>query len=192
MLKVCRIWLLLFSFALVYSSSSDGQAAPQMKGRLSMSSVVPAVVQAVEDEIYDLGDEGEYFEIDNQGSGNTKPATISIHISTEISADGHGVAIYKFMPYGQVYRYFTIRNDELVVLSNDLRNGFRPVGRSMLTVYMSDEDVCDFIAHRSIKSSFVVDPEVSKGRLGEAIQRQLKRTGFSYRQHPENQNKWKH
>ena len=96
------------------------------------------------------------------------------------------------MPYGQVYRYFTIRNDELVVLSNDLRNGFRPVGRSMLTVYMSDEDVCDFIAHRSIKSSFVVDPEVSKGRLGEAIQRQLKRTGFSYRQHPENQNKWKH
>jgi hypothetical protein len=183
MLRVFRVGLLLASVVVTCSSLSFGQADTEMQGKIAANSVVPAVVQAVEDEIYDLGQEGKYFLIDNQGAGDSKPATISIYISTEISADGHGVAIYKLMPYGQVYRYFTVRHDGLVVLSNDPHQGFKPTGGSMLTIYMSDETVCDFIAHRSIKSSFVVDPEVSTARLAAAIKRQLKRTGFSYTQH---------
>jgi len=186
-----RIWLLIVSCVLACSFLALGQSAPETQDKPSVNSVVPAVVQAVEDEIYDLGEEGKYFLIDNQGAGDSKPATISIYISTEISADGRGVAIYKLMPYGEVYRYFTVRHDGLVVLSDDPQKGFKPTGGSMLTVYMSEDTVCDFTAHHSIKSSFVVDPEVSKGRLGEAIQRQLKRTGFSYRQHSEKQGKGK-
>lgn len=191
MLKVWRIWLVIVSCVLAYSFLSLGQSAPETQDKLAVNSVAPAVVQAVEDEVYDLGEEGEYFLIDNQGAGDTKPAAISIYISTEISADGHGIAVYKLMPYGEIYRYFTVRHDGLVVLSDDPHKGFKPTGGSMLTVYMSNDTVCDFITHRSIKSSFVVDPEVSRGRLGEAIQRQLKRTGFSYRQHSKKQGRAK-
>ena len=183
MLKLSKILLLVVFCALASSSSFVGQAAPLTRTELDMDAVAPAVVQAVEDEIYDLGEEGKYFLVDNQGAGDSKPATISIHISTEISGDGHGVAVYKLMPYGEVYRYFTIHDDGLAVLSDDPHNGFKPTGGSTLTAYMSDDAVCDFIVHRSSKFSFVVDPKVSKRRLDEAIQRQLRRTGYSYRQH---------
>lgn len=182
MLKAFRISAMAVWCIFVYSSSLLAQTAPKTQGTLSMDAVIPAVVQAVEDEIYDLREEGKYFLIDNQGAGDSKPATISIYISSEVSADGHGAAVYKLMPYGEVYRYFVVREDGLVVLGDDPHNGLKPSGGSMLTIYMSDEAVCDFIAHHSIKSSFMVDPEVSKKRLSEAIERQLKRTGFSYRQ----------
>jgi hypothetical protein len=166
------------------SSSLIGQVTSQQpEKKVSVDAAISGIVQAVEDEIYDLHEEGKYFLIDNQAGGNTTPAKINIYISKEISADGRGVAVYKLMPYGEVYRYFVVHSNGLVVLGDDPHHGFLPSGGSMLTVYMSDEDVCDFITHRSIKSSFLVDPEVSKRRLNEAIQRQLERTGFSYRQH---------
>jgi hypothetical protein len=183
MTKYFRNSLLAILWAFVCFSSSIGRAAPQPQKETVVDALVPAIVQAVEDEIYDLHEEGKYFLVDDQGAGNTTPATIAIYVSKEISANGNGVAVYKLMPYGEVYRYFVVRSDGLVVLSDDPHHGFLPTGGSMLTVYMSDEVVCDFIAHRSIKSSFVVDPDVSKQRLGEAIQRQLKRTGFSYRRY---------
>ncbi|MGA1982947.1 MAG: hypothetical protein ABSG84_10750 [Acidobacteriaceae bacterium] len=166
---------------MTFLSFLPGQIETQA-GKATSAQTVQAVVQAVEDEIYDLRDEDKYFMVDNQGAGNTTSAKISIYISKELSADGDGVAVYKLMPYGEVYRYFVVRGDGLVVLSDDPHKGFLPNGGSMLTVYMSDEDVCAFIS-RSIQSSFLVDPEAPKQRLDQAVQRQLKRTGFSYRQY---------
>jgi hypothetical protein len=174
-----RNLMLVFLFSSL-RSLSVGQASQKVP---TADVVIPAVVQAVEDEIYDLNEEGKYFLIDDQGSGDRTPATISIYISKDISANGDGIAVYKLMPYGEVYRYFVVRDDGLVVLQSDPHHGFLPIGGSVLTVYMSADDVSDFIVHRSIKSAFVVDPAVSNQRLHDAIQRQLKRTGFSYRRY---------
>lgn len=183
MTKYCGALLLAIFCAFGSDSPSVGQATSQSSKEPSSDAVVPAVVQAVEDEIYDLHEEGKYFLVDNQGAGNTTPAKINIFISKDLSLQGDGIAVYKLMPFGEVYRYFILRSDGLVVLSGDPHHGFLPLGGSMLTVYMSDEDVCNFITNRSVKSFFIVDPEVSQQRLKEAIQRQLRRTGFSYRQH---------
>jgi hypothetical protein len=181
--------LIAAGFLTISSWTCLGQSPQQIPKTKSVEPYIPAIVQAVEDEIYDHGYETNYFEIDNQGAGDTTPAKISIYISKEISEDGgDGIAVYKLMPYGEVYRLFYVRQDGLVMLLGEPEQRFHPTGGSMLTVYMSDDDVCDFIMRQAIKSSFVVDPEVSKQRLSEAIRRELKRTGFSYRryaaQHP--------
>jgi hypothetical protein len=160
-----------------------GQSTQQAAATKPVDPYIPAVIQAVEDEIYDDKYETNYFLIDNQGGGDAQAAKISIYISKELSKDGDGVAVYKLMPYGEVYRLFVVQQDGFVVLLGDPHNRFPPIGGSMLTVYMSDDEVCSFIQHRSIKSYFTVDPDVSKQRLNEAIQRQLKRIGFSYRQY---------
>lgn len=142
--------------------------------------LVPAVVQAVEDEIYDLGHEKLYFLIDDNKGGDKSPAKISLYVSKTLSPNGTGVVLYKDMPYGQVYRYFDVEKNGLVHLSGDPTGGFPPTGGSMLTIYMTDEQVCAFI-HKSYKSFFVVDPDVSQKRLHEAEERQIERTGYSFR-----------
>jgi len=176
---------ILFITALVAISCPIvfGQTAQQSPEMKPVDQYIPAIIQAVEDEIYDQKYEGEYFLIDDQGSGDSTPAKISIYISKEISKDGDGVAIYKLMPYGEVYRLFVVQKNGLVLLLGDPHNRFPPIGGSVLTVYMTDDKVCDFIRNKATKSFFTVDPEVSKQRLSEAIQRQLSREGFSYRQY---------
>jgi hypothetical protein len=160
-----------------------GQPLQQTPETKAVDQYIPAVIQAVEDEIYDYHYETKYFLIDDQGSGDTEPAKISIYISKEISKDGDGVAVYKFMPYGEVYRLFVVQKDGLVVLLGNPQNRFHPIGGSELTIYMTNEKICSFIQQQAIKSYFTVDPAVSKQRLDEAVMRQLKRVGFSYRQY---------
>jgi len=53
----------------------------------------------------------------------------------------------------------------------------------MLTVYMTDEEVCDFIQHKAYKSKFTIDPLASPKRIRDAEDRQLSRTGYSFRLH---------
>ncbi len=168
-------------YAVLYLSLACAFAAQvchaQSKSTDSQS-VIPAVIQAVEDEIYDLHHEGNYFMVDGNSGGDSKPAPINIYISREIS-DGVGIAVYKDMPYGEVYRYFTVDENGTVHLSGGPET-FLPIGGSMLTVYMSDEDVFKFI-QTAYKGSFVVDPNVSSERLKSAESRQMQRTGYSFR-----------
>src|SRR5258708_26089604 len=149
----------------IASSVLFSQASQQIPETNPVAPHIPAIVQAVEDEIYDYDYEGNYFLIDNQGAGDTTPAKISVYISKDISKDGDGVAVYKLMPYGEVYRLFVVQKDGLVVLLGDPQKRFHPIGGSVLTTYMSDEDICNFIQQKSVKSYFTVDPAVPKQRL---------------------------
>jgi hypothetical protein len=167
----------------ISSPAFFGQSPQQVPETKPVDQYIPAIIQAVEDEIYDHKYEVNYFLIDDQGAGDTTPAKISIYITKELSKDGDGVAVYKLMPLGEVYRLFVVQKDGLVVLLGDPEKGFPPIGGSVLTIYMSDDKVCSFIQQKTIKSHFTVDPGVSKQRLSAAIQRQLQRTGFSYRQY---------
>jgi hypothetical protein len=139
---------------------------------------LPAVVQAVEDEIYDMHHEGAYMEIDDNAGGGRTPATINIYVSKTLS-DGVGIAIYKDMPYGEVFRYFVVDGKVAVRLSGD-PTSFRPTGGSMLTVYMTDKTVCKFIRN-AYHTTFTVDPSASPKRIRKAEERQLRRTGYSFR-----------
>src|SRR6187549_1969667 len=70
-------------------------------------SILPLVAEAIEDELYDLGRQGDYFHIDGT-SGSELPAGISMFVDKNLSRNCTGVVIYKNMPVGEVYRYFTV------------------------------------------------------------------------------------
>jgi hypothetical protein len=145
--------------------------------------LLPAVAQAIEDELYDLRREMRYFQIDENSGGDSSPAEISMYVSKEISSNGTGVVVYKDMPYGEVYRYFNVGPDGTIKLAGNPTSKFPPTGGSMLTVYMTDEEVCDFIQHKAYKSKFTIDPLASPKRIRDAEDRQLSRTGYSFRLH---------
>jgi hypothetical protein len=158
---------------------TEAQTSPQHLR--DTKTLLPAVAQAIEDELYDLRHEKLYFQIDDNSGGNNSPAQISFYVSKTLSANGTGVVLYKDMPYGEVYRYFVVEESGLVKLSGNPTSGFPPTGGSMLTIYMTDEQVCDFIQNRSYKSKFTIDPDASRERIREAENRQIRRTGYSFR-----------
>lgn len=142
---------------------------------------LPLIAQAIEDEIYDLRREKLYFQVDGNGGGDSAPARISMYVSRNLSQNGTGVVIYKNMPYGEVYRYFTISSNKKVQLSGDPESKFPPTGGSMLTVYMSDDKVCNFIHDKAYLFKFTINPSVTPKRLNEAEYRQIDRIGYSFR-----------
>lgn len=171
-----KLATLLLCVAPAFAASAPS-ASPHSR---NAKSLLPAVAQAIEDELYDLHHEGLYFQIDENAGGDSSPARISFYVSKTISG-GVGIVLYKDMPYGQVYRYFTVEKSGLIRLSGDPTSGFPPTGGSMLTIYMTDEEVIDFIEHKSYHSKFVINPQASTARIHAAERRQILRTGYSYR-----------
>jgi hypothetical protein len=156
-------------------------ASPQVQKRKVSESEVKAVIQAVEDEIYDYGYQKRFYQMgEDVGTSNAPRSRIRIYIEPEVDAeDGGGRVIYKLMPHGEVLRDFIIRKNGLVVLSGNPQNGFPPTQESSTkTVYMDDDEVCQ-MKHDWLKDSFVVDDSPSSERIQEAAQRQKTRTGFS-------------
>jgi hypothetical protein len=165
------VWLLLISV-----SANSG---PQ-KRRLSDSDL-KAVVQAVEDEIYDYGYQKQFDEVgENIGAPGSAPqARMRIYIEPEIGADESGRIIYKLMPYGEILREFVIRSNGLVVFGANPENGFPPTDEANTkTVYMDDDEVCR-MKHNWVRSFFVVSDSPSPEMIHEAAKRQKLRTGFS-------------
>jgi hypothetical protein len=158
------------------------QASPQAQKRKVSESEVKAVVQAVEDEIYDYGYQKQFYQMGKDaGRSPTAPRSrMRIYIEPEVDAqDGGARVIYKLMPHGEVLREFVIREDGLVVLSGNPQNGFPPTQEaSTKTVYMDDDEVGQ-MKHDWLKEFFVVDDSPGPERIQEAAQRQKARTGFS-------------
>ena len=142
-------------------------------------SVVPKIVTAVEDEIYDYKQEQSFTNIGSTGAIGV-PTKVSLYIEKSISDRNVGWVLYKDMPHGEVLRRFIIRDDGLVVLYGDPELDFPAQQPDTKAVYLPEEDICRFIAS-ALKTTFTVDPNVSKQRITEAEHRQLLRVKYSYR-----------
>ncbi len=127
---------------------------------------VAAIVQAVEDEIYDWGYEKDFTNIGTTGAISS-PTDVSIFISPELDEDGSGSVIYRLMPFGEVLRRFAFRPDGRAVLWGNPCNGFP-----------ADDEICAF-KQRAIRAYFTVNPRVSRTRREEAARRQIVRVGHS-------------
>jgi hypothetical protein len=173
-MKLLALLLALLCFSI--------QAHPESHKRKISEPEVKAVIQAVEDEIYDYGFQKQFYQMGEEVgvSPNAPRSRMRIYIQPEINAeDGGGRVIYKLMPYGEVLRDFIVRKDGLVVLDGDPQNGFPPTQESSTkTVYMDDDEVCQ-MKRDWLKDFFVVDDSPSTQRIEEATQRQKLRTGFS-------------
>ena len=151
------------------------------QGKRALSQIeVKVIIQAVEDEIYDIGSYGEFYQMgDNLGTPQHWKARMHIYIDPEYDqTENVGEVIYKFMPYGEILRVFSFTKDGQIVLDGDPHNRFPPTQPSHQTVYMDDEEVCT-MKHNWISQTFVVDVSPTPAMLQEAAKRQKSRTGFS-------------
>ncbi|HTW57808.1 MAG TPA: hypothetical protein VMD99_06755 [Terriglobales bacterium] len=143
-------------------------------------SEIKEVIQAVEDEIYDYGYNNDYYQLGaNLGTPEHWIAHMSIYVDPNYDLkDGGGQVIYKYMPYGQIIRFFSFNRDGLVQLDGNPENHFPITQPSHQTVFMDDEDVCR-LEHAWLKDFFDIDVSPSLGRIRDAVRRQKDRTGFS-------------
>ncbi|MGA8368438.1 MAG: hypothetical protein ACLQMT_06345 [Candidatus Acidiferrales bacterium] len=138
---------------------------------------VAAIVQAVEDEIYDWGFENDYTNIGTTGAISS-PTDVPLFIFPELNDDGRGGVIYRFMPFGEVLRQFTLLPDGMVVLEGNPLNGFPATQPDTKTIYVDDDFICAY-KQKAIRASFTVDPNISRARREEAARRQVMRVGHS-------------
>lgn len=182
-MKAILVFLLLF---VLFAP----QVRAQSQKRRVSGSEVNAVVQAIEDEIYDYGYQKQFYQMGeaaNEPSAGARGVRMRVYIDPEIDlAYASGRVIYKLMPYGEVLRDFTIRKDGVIVLAGNPQNGFPPTQESSTkTVYLDDDEVCR-MKHDWLRHFFQIDDVPSRERIEQAVERQKLRVGFSdweYRHH---------
>jgi hypothetical protein len=169
---------LFFLFLAFLGLPSSGYA--EHRKRPVTAPEVKAVIQAVEDEIYDYGQHGEFYQIgDNLGTPQHWKSRMRIYINPEYDLeDGVGQVIYKFMPYGEILRFFFLEGDGKVELDGDPHNRFPPTQPSLQTVYMDDQKVCR-MKQSWLKRFFVIDVSPTPEIIQQAARRQKLRTGYS-------------
>jgi hypothetical protein len=161
---------------LLLSAPSSSSAQGSTKIRLTQLQT-KALVQAVQDEIYDREYQGYFFpEGGPVGDVISDSRTrLSIYVDPVVE-DGEGEAIYKLMPYGEVLRLFHVHKDGTIVLDGDPELGFPASQPNRKTVYMEDRAV-DRIKREWLRSSFEIDLSPRAETLQDAIRRQKQRTG---------------
>jgi len=170
----------MFALVLCLAGLATLPQTRHLKTRQITHAEIAALVQAVQDEIYDYGFEDDYYRLGpNVGSDPKKwTSRVPIYVNPLIE-DGEGYAIYKHMHYGEVYRLFTLRKDGVVVLDGDPELSFPPTQTSVLTIYMDDDEVMR-MKRDWLRSYFEIDSPINEWTVRAAAQRQKGRTGFSY------------
>lgn len=136
---------------------------------------IAALVQAIQDEIYDYGYEAEYENL-TSAPGEAK---VPIYVNPHLIQPAVGEVIYKLMPYGEIERIFELGKNGFVVLDGDPENGFPPNGGpSIKTVYLSDRYVTG-AKLTWVKCHITVLFNPSTATLLQAAGRQKERVGFS-------------
>jgi hypothetical protein len=131
-----------------------------------------AVVQAIIDEMY--ANNLHPYVIDVGKELSRSQYQLNLYFKPTLNKDNVGWVIYKLMPYGQVYRLFSIRGDGLAIIYGKLRDHFPPTQPSYLTVYMDDDQLCQMEKEWQ-KGHFEVELKPSVDRVLEAQERQKKR-----------------
>ena len=164
------------SLSLLLISSSPSSAQGPMKIRLTQSAT-KALVQAVQDEIYDRGYQGNFFP-EGGPVGDLISASrtrVPLYVDPVVEG-GEGQVIYKLMPYGEVLRLFHLHDDGMIELDGDPELGFPASQPNRKTVYLKDDDL-ERLKHEWSRSSFEIDLWPSPEAVQDVVRRQKRRTG---------------
>jgi hypothetical protein len=163
-----------FALVLIIGLATVVRAAPPQERRPIRESEIAAVIQAIEDEIYDLNLEHAFFDL---GTGGDK-VVLNVYFQPEVLDNSRSWIIYKLMPGGEVYRMYQIGRSGRIYLF--LKPGeFRITQPSYPTVYMDDDELCK-LKHEWIKRQFVVDTNPNPALVAAARARQRDRERHSY------------
>lgn len=167
---------LFLSFFLLLAASLCSTAHGTTRIKLTQSET-KALVQAVEDEIYDREDQGYFFpEGGPVGDVISESKTrVPLYVDPLVE-NGEGEAIYKLMPYGEVLRLFHVHSDGTIVLDGDPELGFPASQPNRKTVYIKDDEL-DRMKHDWVKSSFEINLWPTPETIQDVVRRQKQRNG---------------
>src|SRR4029077_2033282 len=166
-----RFLVIPIIFALGSAAALHG-GRPQEK-RPIREAEINAVIEAIQDEIYDLKLQNDFFGVGPSPKDHRFQVTLNVYFQPEVTEDSRSWVIYKLMPGGEVLRMYEIGRSGRIYLH--LKPGeFRVTQPSYLTVYMDDDELCK-IKHEWTKRQFVVDTNPSKEIVAAARARQLDR-----------------
>ena len=172
-------WLLIVLIFVVVTLPTNGIAQQQASSgpqapRTVSAADKSAVIQAIVDEMY-ANSLQQYVDAVGERVGPRRTEfKLKVYFQPTYSNQGTAWAIYKLLPYGEVFRMFTMTSDGLAVLYGKLRNGFPQTEPSYLTVFMDDDQLCRTKSEWP-KEYFAVSTDPGAQRIAEARTRQQKR-----------------
>ena len=170
------IFLLILGAASILRAQAPGVASRTQEKRPIRDSEIQAVIQAIEDEIYDLNLEMYFFDLGGHIKGKPAIVNVNVYFQPEVIDNSRSWVIYKLMPGGEVYRMYEIGRSGRIYLF--LKPGeFRITQPSYPTVYMDDDDLCQ-LKHEWTRRQFVVDTNPSKELVEAARTRQRDRQRY--------------
>ena len=167
--------VLTFFNGLVLSRSTT----PAQK-RAVTESIKNAVVQAIQDELYDFGCQSYGFDAAEESGDDWYQ--LRAYVKPELLDDNQGEVIYKFLPLGEVIRVFSMEHNGLVVLYGHPEWKFPPTSSNFLTVYMDDDELCQH-KHDWLRVNYRMELKPGATLVRQAAERQRRRLGAGYRVH---------
>ena len=145
---------------------------PQQK-RPIRETEIKAVIEAVQDEIYDLKLEKDFFSVGATTKDNRNEEILNIYFQPDIIEDSGSWLIYKLMPDGEIVRMYEIGRSGRIYLHGK-PGEFRITQPDYPTVFMDDDQLCE-LKHDWIKRDFTVDTRPSQQVVDAARERQRQR-----------------
>lgn len=145
---------------------------PQQKRPLREKEI-NAVIEAIQDEIYDLNLEKHFLGVGATAKDNRDQEILNVYFQPEVIEDSRSWVIYKLMPDGEILRMYEIGRSGQIYLHGK-PGEFRVTQPDYPTVYMDDDELCK-LKHDWIRRKFVVDMNPSAELVASARERQIQR-----------------
>ena len=134
---------------------------------------INAVIEAAQDEIYDLNLEKDFLGVGPAAQGNRDQVILNIYFQPEVLDNSRSWVIYKLMPEGEILRMYEIGRSGRIYLHGK-PGEFRITQPDYPTVYMDDDELCK-LKHDWIRRRFIVDTNPDPKLVAAARERQRAR-----------------
>ncbi|MBZ5697136.1 MAG: hypothetical protein LAN18_01165 [Acidobacteriia bacterium] len=134
---------------------------------------INAVIEAIQDEIYDLNLEKDFFSVGTTTKDNRDQEILNVYFQPDVLDNSRSWIIYKLMPDGEILRMYEIGRSGRIYLHGK-PGEFRITQPDYPTVYMDDDDLCK-LKHDWIKRQFIVDTNPDPRLVAAARERQRAR-----------------
>lgn len=159
------VWALSLATALLASRPQEKRPIREME--------INAVIEAIQDEIYDLKLEKYVNDIGTRSPNNRNQYSVNVYFQPEIIDESRSWVIYKLMPDGEILRMYEIGRSGRIYLHGK-PGEFRMTQPDYPTVFMDDDELCK-LKHDWMKRDYTVNTDPSAELVAAARARQRAR-----------------
>jgi hypothetical protein len=166
-IRVPMVLVLTLTLATTLLASRPQQERPIRETEMN------AVIEAIQDEIYDLNLEKDFFSVGSTTKDNRDQEILNVYFQPDVIENSTSWVIYKLMSDGEIVRMYEIGRSGRIYLHGKPGN-FSITQPDYPTVYMDDDQLCKF-KHDWLRRHFVVDTNPSAQLVAAARARQTDR-----------------